>query len=76
MAEGIYINNNYNINKINIDKEKFNLNFLTETLIDNRLIELNNIDLFSYDEFLTSFLNENEKDYRLVLNHIRLVVCL
>ena len=53
-----YINTN-NI-KINIDKTKLNLCWLTEYLIDWNFIELNDINLFSYDFFLVEFLKEDE----------------
>lgn len=65
--------NTNSIYKINIDKTKLNLNFLTETLIDNELIEVNNKDLFGYDEFLNKFISENEKDYRLVIKVVNYV---
>ena len=46
--------------KINIDKSKLNLSFLTESLISWKFIEINDINLFGYDEFLTNFYNDNE----------------
>ena len=50
--------NTINNNKIYIDKNKLNLCFLTEYLIDWNFIKLNDINLFGYDNFLTNLLNE------------------
>ena len=47
----------------NIDKNKLNLCFLTEYLIDWNFIKLNDINLFSYDNFLTNLLNEGKYTY-------------
>jgi len=58
-GELIYINTKDN-KKINIDKSKLNLSFLTESLISWKFIEINDINLFGYDEFLTNFYNDNE----------------
>lgn len=55
--------NTINNNKINIDKNKLNLCFLTEYLIDWNFIKLNDINLFSYDNFLTNLLNEGKYTY-------------
>lgn len=56
-----YISKNTKDNKkINIDKSKLNLSFLTESLISWKFIEINDINLFGYDEFLTNFYNDNE----------------
>ena len=55
--------NTINKNKINIDKNKLNLCFLTEYLIDWNFIKLNDINLFSYDNFLTNLLNEGKYTY-------------
>ena len=54
--------NTINKNKINIDKNKLNLCFLTEYLIDWNFIKLNDINLFGYDNFLTNLLNEGKYD--------------
>ena len=53
--------NTINNNKINIDKNKLNLCFLTEYLVDWNFIKLNDINLFFYDNFLSSLLIN--KDY-------------
>jgi len=53
-----YINTNNK--KINIDKSKLNLCWLTEYLIDWDFIKLNDINLFSYDSFFIEFLKEDE----------------
>lgn len=53
------INTNNNI-KINIDKSKLNLCFLTEYLIEWNFIKLNDINLFGYDDFLSSLLAEKQ----------------
>ena len=66
-----YINTNNK--KINIDKTKLNLCFLTEYLIDWDFIKLNNIDLFGYDNFLTNFIKEND-DIRQVISVVNYVV--
>lgn len=55
--------NTINKNKINIDKNKLNLCFLTEYLIDWNFIKLNDINLFGYDNFLTNLLNEGKYTY-------------
>ena len=55
--------NTINKNKINIDKNKLNLCFLTEYLIDWNFIKLNVINLFGYDNFLTNLLNEGKYTY-------------
>ena len=55
--------NTINNNKINIDKNKLNLCFLTEYLIDWNFIKLNDINLFGYDNFLTNLLNEGKYTY-------------
>lgn len=55
--------NTINKNKINIDKNKLNLCFLTEFLIDWNFIKLNDISLFGYDNFLTNLLNEGNYTY-------------
>lgn len=69
VKEPLYINTIDN--KINIDKTKLNLCFLTEALVDLKFIELNNIDIFSYDYFLTDLLNkENYKDVICVVNYV------
>ena len=52
--------NTINNNKINIDKNKLNLCFLTEYLIDWNFIKLNDINLFGYDIFLSSLLNDEK----------------
>ena len=60
-----------NDNKINIDKTKLNLCFLTEELIDMNFIKLNSIDLFSYDYFLRELLNtEDYKDLICVFRYV------
>ena len=59
-------------NKINIDKTKLNLCFLTEYLIDWNFIKLNDINLFGYDNFLINFLNENE-DPKIVVKVVNYV---
>lgn len=53
--------NTINNNKINIDKNKLNLCFLTEYLVDWKFIKLNDINLFAYDNFLSNLLRN--KDY-------------
>lgn len=53
------INTNNNI-KINIDKSKLNLCFLTEYLIEWNFIKLNDINLFGYDNFLSNLLAEKQ----------------
>ena len=53
------INTNNNI-KINIDKNKLNLCFLTEYLIEWNFIKLNDINLFGYDDFLSNLLAEKQ----------------
>lgn len=55
--------NTINNNKINIDKNKLNLCFLTEYLIDWNFIKLNDINLFGYDNFLNNILNEGKYTY-------------
>lgn len=65
----INTNNTY---KINIDKTKLNLCFLTEYLINWNFIPLNDINLFGYDNFLTNFLNDNE-DTQLVVKVVNYV---
>ena len=55
--------NTINKNKINIDKNKLYLCFLTEYLIDWNFIKLNDINLFDYDNFLTNLLNEGKYTY-------------
>ena len=55
--------NTINNNKINIDKKKLNLCFLTEYLVDWNFIKLNDINLFGYDNFLTNLLNEGKYTY-------------
>ena len=52
--------NTINNNKINIDKNKLNLCFLTEYLVDWNFIKLNDINLFGYDTFLSSLLSEGK----------------
>lgn len=53
----IITNNNI---KINIDKNKLNLCFLTEYLIEWNFIKLNDINLFGYDDFLSNLLAEKQ----------------
>ena len=53
----IITNNNI---KINIDKSKLNLCFLTEYLIEWNFIKLNDINLFGYDDFLSNLLAEKQ----------------
>ena len=60
MEKVIDIKSTNDIKKINIDKSKLNLSFLTESLISWKFIELNDINLFGYDDFLTNFYNDNE----------------
>ena len=64
--------NTNNLYKINIDKTKLNLCFLTEYLIDWDFIKLNDINLFSYDNFLTEFLKD--EDVRQVISVVNYVV--
>lgn len=63
---------NTNNIKINIDKTKLNLCWLTEYLIDWNFIDLNDINLFSYDFFLVEFLKEDE--VRTIVNIVNYVV--
>lgn len=65
----INTNNTY---KINIDKSKLNLCFLTEYLIDWKFIKLNDINLFSYDSFLIEFLKD--EDVRQIISIVNYVV--
>lgn len=64
------------INTINkqdkIDKTKLNLCFLTESIIDYNFIKENDINLLSYDNFLSELLKEN--DNRLVIQVVSYVV--
>ena len=64
------------INTINkqdkIDKSKLNLCFLTESIVDYDFIQINDINLLSYDNFLSKLLEEN--DNRLVIQVVSYVV--
>lgn len=71
VKEPLYIRTN-NYYKINIDKSKLNLCFLTEYLIDWEFIKLNDINLFSYDSFLIEFLKD--EDVRLIISIVNYVV--
>lgn len=64
--------NTNSIYKINIDKTKLNLCFLTEYLIDWEFIKLNDINLFSYDSFLIEFLKD--EDVRQIISIVNYVV--
>jgi len=71
VKEPLYINTN-NTYKINIDKSKLNLCFLTEYLIEWDFIKLNDINLFGYDSFLTEFLKD--EDVRQIISVVNYVV--
>ncbi len=51
-----------------IDKTKLNLCSLTEYIVDNGLIKLNDITLFCYDDFLKELLNK--EDYKKVIKSV------
>lgn len=51
-----------------IDKTKLGLCHLTEYIIDNGLIEINDMKLFYYDDFLKDLLNREE--YKKVLKSV------
>lgn len=63
LVENCIDNINTNNIKINIDKSKLNLCFLTEYLIDWNFIKLNDINLFGYDNFLSNLLTEKRYTY-------------
>lgn len=63
LVENCIDNINTNNIKINIDKSKLNLCFLTEYLIDWNFIKLNDINIFSYDNFLNNLLAEKKYSY-------------
>ena len=63
LVENCIDNINTNNIKINIDKSKLNLCFLTKYLIDWNFIKLNDINLFGYDNFLNNLLSEKKYTY-------------
>lgn len=63
---------NTNNKQDKIDKTKLNLCFLTESIIDSDFIQINDINLLSYDNFLSKLLEEN--DNRLVIQVVSYVV--
>ena len=67
-------NINTNNIKINIDKNKLNLCFLTEYLIDWNFININDIDLFAYDTFLSNLLNDSKYSYNELMRVLAYVV--
>ena len=70
----IVVANKYYNKKDKIDKNKLSLNlcFLTNYLIDWDFIKLNDINLFSYDSFLTEFIKDEE--IRQVISVVNYVV--
>ena len=61
-------------NKINIDKTKLNLCFLTEYLIEWDFIKINDINLFGYDNFLSNLLQDNKYEYQDLIKVVTYVV--
>jgi len=69
----LYLKNTNNY-KIDIDKNKLNLCFLTEYLVEWDFIKLNNIDIFGYDEYLINLLSQHKEEYKLVIKVVSYVV--
>ena len=66
--------NTINNNKINLDKNKLNLCFLTEYLVDWNFIKLNDINLFAYDSFLSNLLLNKDYTYKDIMKVVAYVV--
>ncbi len=74
MVDNCIDNINTNNNKINIDKNKLNLCFLTEYLIEWNFINLNDINLFGYDNFLSNHLKDGKYTYNELMRVLAYVV--